>query len=291
MKIGVVDVGGGLRGVYAAGIFDFCLAQNLRFDVCIGVSAGAANICSYLAGQKKRNYQFYTEYALRREYMSLRNIVSKHSYLDLNYVYGTLSNSGGANPVDFPALHRNPAEFVIVATNARTGEAKYFDKSDLHIDDYGILAASSAIPFVCPPYPVGGERFCDGARGDPVPVEKAFQMGCDKVVLILSRPLDVPRQPGRDPFFADRIRRKYPLAAQKLRHRAARYNEEVAAARQYAAQGRVLILAPDDTRGVDTLSRNRASMKMLYAAGCRDAAALPAFMQAECGHEGRSLFI
>jgi predicted patatin/cPLA2 family phospholipase len=128
---------------------------------------------------------------------------------------------------------------------------------------------------------VGGELYYDGALGDPIPVEKAFSLGCDKVVLILSRPQDVPRQPGRDPFFADRIRRKYPLAAQKLRHRAARYNEELALAREYAAQGRVLILAPDDTRGVDTLSRNRADMKMLYAAGCRDATALPGFLHAE----------
>lgn len=39
MKLGVMDVGGGLRGVYAAGIFDFCLAEGIRFDVCVGVSA------------------------------------------------------------------------------------------------------------------------------------------------------------------------------------------------------------------------------------------------------------
>lgn len=41
MKIGVVDVGGGLRGIYAAGIFDYCLDNDINFDTCIGVSAGA----------------------------------------------------------------------------------------------------------------------------------------------------------------------------------------------------------------------------------------------------------
>lgn len=61
MKLGVVDVGGGLRGVYAAGTFDFCLAEGIRFDVCVGVSAGNANIASYAAGQRGRNYPFYTE--------------------------------------------------------------------------------------------------------------------------------------------------------------------------------------------------------------------------------------
>ena len=62
MKIGVVDVGGGLRGVYAAGIFDYCLDNHVQFDLCIGVSAGSANISAHIAGQNKRNYPFYTEY-------------------------------------------------------------------------------------------------------------------------------------------------------------------------------------------------------------------------------------
>ena len=46
MKIGVVDVGGGLRGIYAAGVFDYCMDENIKFDCCIGVSAGSANVAS-----------------------------------------------------------------------------------------------------------------------------------------------------------------------------------------------------------------------------------------------------
>ena len=73
MKTGAVDVGGGLRGVYAAGIFDYCLDQDIRFDLGIGVSAGGANVASYIARSKKRNYSFYTEYPFRKEYMRVGN--------------------------------------------------------------------------------------------------------------------------------------------------------------------------------------------------------------------------
>ena len=31
-KIGVVDVGGGFRGVYAAGVMDYCMDQHIQFD-------------------------------------------------------------------------------------------------------------------------------------------------------------------------------------------------------------------------------------------------------------------
>jgi len=31
VKTGVIDVGGGLRGIYAAGIFDYCMDKGIQF--------------------------------------------------------------------------------------------------------------------------------------------------------------------------------------------------------------------------------------------------------------------
>ncbi len=278
MKIGIVDVGGGLRGVYASGIFDYCLDEQIRFDLCIGVSAGSANVASYIAGQKLRNYQFYTDYPFRKEYMSLRNFIFRHSYLDLDYIYGTLSNSDGENPLDYQAIVNSRTELLVVASNAQTGEVHYFDKSDMKQNDYGILKAASAIPFVCRPYEVDGTAYYDGALGDPVPVEKAFQMGCDRVVVILSRPKDQQRLPGKDPTLAKLIQKKYPIAAENLRRRAERYNQGVALAKQYEKQGKALIIAPDDTCGLDTLSKDRQALDRFYHKGYRDAAAISGFL-------------
>ena len=161
--------------------------HDIRFDLGIGVSAGSANLASYAAGQRGRNHQFYTEYAFRKQYMSMRNFILKHSFIDLDYVYGTLSQSDGENPWT-TACGIIRWSFMFVATNAQTGQAKYFDKNDISQDDYGIFKASCAIPFVCKPYEVQGNLYYDGALGDPVPVQKAFQLGCDYVVLILTKP-------------------------------------------------------------------------------------------------------
>ena len=281
MKTGVVDVGGGLRGVYAAGVFDYCLDQDIRFDLGIGVSAGSANVASYIAGQKKRNYSFYTEYPFRKEYMSVGNFFLKHSYLDLDYIYGTLSNSDGENPLNYQKIMESPTEFLAVATNAETGEATYFDKSDLHPDDFSVLKASSAIPFVCRPYAVDGTLYYDGALGDAVPIEKAFAWGCDRVVLILTKPRDLIRVSGTDVKFARMIQRKYPLSAERLRHRAEQYNLSVAMAKEYEVQGRVLIVAPDDTCGVDTLAKDREALKRFYKKGYRDADKIGKFLHAK----------
>lgn len=278
MKTGIIDVGGGLRGIYAAGVFDRCMDMGVRFDVGIGVSAGSANILAYAAGQRGRNYPFYAEYPFRKEYMSWKNFLWKRSYLDLDYIYGTLSNSEGENPLDFPAIMASSTEFCVVACDAETGAVKYFGKDDIEQDDYSILKASSAIPFVCRPYEVKGRLYYDGALGDPVPIKKAIQMGCKLMVLILSKPKNLLRQSGKDPAFAKRIEKRYPKAAEKLRLRAQRYNDGVDLAKSYEAQGRVLIISPDDTCGVDTLTKDRDALKRLYEKGYQDGGTIAAFL-------------
>lgn len=277
MKIGVIDVGGGFRGIYAAGVLDRCLDLKIRFDLGIGVSAGAANLSSFAAGQKGRNGLFYMVYGFRRQYMSLENLIRKGSYVDMDYIYGTLSSQNGENPVDYPALRDDPMELYIVATDALTGEAVYFEKKHLCQDQYDILKASSSIPFVCKPYPVYGTPYYDGALGDPIPIEKAFALGCDRVVVLLTKPENIPRTSGKDELFAAGIRKKYPLAARQLRQRARHYNEGVARAQEYARQGKVLIIAPDDTCGVDTLKRDKRALQRLYMKGYRDAEKIRAF--------------
>ncbi len=279
MKTAVVDVGGGLRGVYASGVLDRCQEEGIRFDAGVGVSAGSANIASYLAGQKGRNYLFYTEYTARKEYMSFRNFVFKKSYIDMDYVYGVLSNDDGENPLDYTALMANAAPFIAVATNADTGEIKYFDKSDMSRNNYDILKASCSIPIVCRPYSIGGVPYYDGAISDPVPIEKAFSLGCEKVVLILTRPRDFLRTPDKDRKLAAGLRKKYPLAAARLEQRAERYNEGIILANQYERQGKLLIVAPDDTCGMDTLTRNPEAMKRFYEKGLQDGGQIAAFVK------------
>ena len=49
---GIVDVGGGLRGIYGAGIFDYCMEQGIHFDYCIGVSAGSISFIQIIHSAK-----------------------------------------------------------------------------------------------------------------------------------------------------------------------------------------------------------------------------------------------
>ncbi len=278
MKIGITDAGGGFRGIYACGVFDYCMDNNIKFDLGIGVSAGSANLSSFISGQRGRNYTFYTEYGFRRQYASFYNFVKNRSYVDADYVYGTLSNSDGENPLDYPALRDNPMDFIVVATDAITGAPKYFDKSDLQQDNYNVFKASSSIPFVCKPYIIDSVPYYDGALADPVPVEKAFSLGCDRVVVLLTKPENYHRTSERDEKLAARIIKTYPNAAAQLCGRAQKYNDSVALAKEYARQGKALIVAPEDTCGVDTLTRDKAALQRLYEKGYSDGQKIKEFI-------------
>jgi len=279
MKTAIIDVGGGLRGIYAAGVFDYCMDEKISFDLCIGISAGSANVAAFLAGQRGRNYRFFTAYPKRKEYMSLHNFLRKKSYLDLDYIYGTLSNSYGEDPLDYEAFSSNPSEFLVIACNAETGETRYFSKQDFHKNNYSVLKASSAIPFICHPYAVDGILYYDGALGDTIPIDKAFDLGCDRVVLVLTKPRDVVRTDTRDKILARGIARRYPKAAECLRTRAQRYNEGVARAIEFEKQGKVLIIAPESTDGVDTLTKDEDALQHLYQRGIHDGQAIRDFIR------------
>lgn len=280
-RVGVIDVGGGLRGVFGAGVLDRCLDEGIAFGSCVGVSAGSGNMVAYLAGQRGRNRLFYTRYPQRSEYMSLRNLVAKGSYLDLDYVYSVLSNSDGESPLDYDALMANPATLTVVATDALEGTPVYFRKPDLKRDDFGILKASSDIPVVCRPCRWEGGTYFDGGIADPVPLERAFADGCERVVVILTRPREYVRSFKRDRFAYRMLRRSFPRAAEALRLRALRYNTGVARALELEREGRAVVVAPDDCCGVDTLTKDSASLERLYEKGYEAGGTAAAFARGE----------
>ena len=280
MKLGVIDVGGGFRDIYGAGVFDWCLDHDVHFDYCIGISAGSANLASFLAKQRGRNYTFYMDYVFRKEYASRDNWLRTRNYVDLDYVFTTLSGSKGENPIDYEALAHNPAEFYVGACDARTGQSVYFSKSCLKKDQYDIFKGSCALPLFCKPYVVDGIPCLDGGISDPVPVLKAFEDGCDKVVLILTRPVDQKREQKKDVMPARLLAKAYPKAAERLLDRYRAYNDGVEIAKEYQKLGKLLIVAPDDICGLSTLSKSHEKLQMMYDKGMRDAEKIGEFLKA-----------
>ena len=278
MKIGVVDVGGGLRGSFGAGVLDYCMEQGIRFDFGIGVSAGAANISSYMANQRGRNFVFYTDYFQREQYMGVKNLIHTGSYIGLDYIYSSLSDHEGDYPLDWKTIRNDPRDMMIVATDANTGLPHYFHKYDMRQDSYDPIKASCCVPVINRPYKVNGIPYYDGGLSDPVPYEKAFEAGCDKVVVILTRPEDYRRIPKNDKIIADLLHPHYPNASQAMRNRSVIYNQQLDECEYLQIQGKVCIVAPDSIGKMKTLTKDKDSIEALYYKGYEEAKSILNFV-------------
>lgn len=266
---GLIDVGGGMRDIYGAGALDYFLDNNISFDVCIGVSAGSANIASFLAGQRGRTYSFYAEYAKRKEYMSFSNLFRNGSYFDLDYIYSFLSNEDGECPIDFKTLSENTSAYYIVVTDAKTGEPVYLPKQIITKNNLWALKASCAMPVACQPISRDDGIYFDGGVSDPIPVQKALDLGCDKVYVIIPRP--ATKKNREFSSFMKPFLSKYPHVLNLMKRRPEIYNNQLQTLEHYIKKGQVVLIAPDNDYDVNMMTRDSRKLDIFYKKGYDDA--------------------
>ncbi len=279
--VGYIDVGGGMRAVYGAGVLDRLLDDGVTFPFYIGVSAGSANIISHIGGHRGRTLRFYRDYSYHKEYMGFDLWLKNKSYLNLDYIYSTLSNEGGLDPLNYDVIERNKASFYAVTTNSVTGEPCYLDKNSISRNDYFALKASCCIPLFCSPIERNNTAHFDGGVADPIPVRKAFEMGCDRVVITLTLPKAFHKNHKFPKWLYSIIVNKYPKVAIKMYEMIDKYNEDLEYIKALEKQGKVLILAPDDCCGITTLKRTKEGIENLYNKGYNDAARVKEFLMSQ----------
>ncbi len=269
-KTGLVVEGGGMKCAYCAGVLDQFLEHGITFDYCIGVSAGAASVASYLAGQKGRNLRFYTEYIDDPWYFGMRSFLKNGDLFNLKYIYGDLTNSGGRDPLDLEALKKNPAEYEIVATCAETGEGVYFSKDDLIQDDYRHVMASCAIPAVCRPVEIDGKHYYDGGLADSIPMQRALDRGCDKLVVIASKSRKFVKTPEKFRMMYTLMCRKYPKAVKALNDRYLTYRRQQKLMFDLEKAGTAFLFTPETDRKINTFTMDREVNQHMYDLGVQD---------------------
>lgn len=259
-----------MKCAYNAGILDAFLDEHIQFDYCIGASAGAGNLASYLAGQRERNLRFFTRHIHSPYYFGWKSLVKTGDLFGLKYIYGELTRAGGTDPLDFPAFRDNPTQYQAVVTNALTGQPEYYGREMLAQDDYRLIMASSAIPVVCRPVMLHGVPYFDGGLSDAIPVRHALEQGCEKLVVILSKNRDYVRKPQGLRGLYRLVCHKYPRIVEDIAHRHRLYNENFQDVFALERQGVAFVFAPSAPIRVGTYTLDEAAEQELYDLGLRD---------------------
>lgn len=265
-KTGLVIEGGGMRGIYAAGVLDVMMEHGFSFDGVIGVSAGAIHGCTMVAGQVGRSIRYYKKYCNDKRFMSIRSWITTGELVGRDFCYHELPEV--LDPFDYEAYAKSDIRFYATCSNLETGKAEYLEVTDLR-EQMDLIRASASLPYVSHIVTVDGKKLLDGGCTDSIPV-KAFQdMGYRRTVVILTRDETYRKKPARM-FPAKLLYRKYPRFIKALENRHQVYNRTRQELVEMERDGTAFVIRPSEVLEIGRMCHNPEKIQEVYEVGRQD---------------------
>lgn len=260
--------GGSLRGMFTCGVLDTFLEEDIEFGYVNGVSAGGMNGMNYISKQIGRSLEINSRYLHDKRYISFKNMVNNRLLFNFDFLFGELSNH--LVPYDFDAFFASPQKYEVVATRCRTGKPEYFAKGECeHI--LKAIQASASIPIMSKMIDVGGKKYLDGGVSLPIAYSRAFDLGYEKVVVILTREHGY-RKKKLDRFTLRGYERYFeplPELLEALKEVPDRYNRMQEEMDQLEEQGKLFIIRPEFPVLVSRVEQDKHKLEALYHEGQR----------------------
>lgn len=267
-QVGLVLEGGGMRGIYTAGVLDYFLEQGLEFTDNYGVSAGAVMLCSYISKQKGRSLRVYVDYMNDKRYCSVRSLLTTGDLFGAKFCYDEIPNR--LAPFDYKTYEAFPGHAYAVVTNVRTGEPEYLPMKEMHTDIQAVRASAS-MPLVSRTVKINGEKYLDGGIADAIPLRRSIADGNTKNVVVLTKEVGYQRKRTSAGLL---LRLRYPHRPKmvgRMLHRHEDYNETLAFLAEEAAAGRAFVIRPQKKSEVGRVEKDPEKLKALYQEGYEDA--------------------
>ncbi|MHB8064882.1 MAG: patatin-like phospholipase family protein [Ruminiclostridium sp.] len=267
-RISLVLEGGGMRGLYTAGVLDYFLDKGLIFQDIIGVSAGACNSVSYITKQRGRTLEINAGYCADKRYISLLGFFTRGSIFNLDFLFDDIPNK--LVPFDYDKYKASECRLIAVSTDCETGKGFYAPINDMKVD--GIyVRASSSIPLVSPIVEVNGRKLVDGGPSDSIPIHYSVNSGFDKHIIVLTRQQGYIKKKNKLHPFCKLALKKYPNLVDTMKYRHIHYNDSLKLAEQLEKENKAIIIRPKNPVKVSRFEKNPENLRELYNKGYEDA--------------------
>jgi len=266
-KVCLVLEGGAMRGIYTSAIIDTFLDENIKIDALIGVSAGALFGVNYVSKPKGRTLRYNKIYINNKNYMGLWSLITTGSIVNKDFAYNKIPNE--LDPFDEKAFQKSKTKFYTTITNIETGQPEY-----IHITDTAkqmdAFRASGSMPFVSEIVEYEGNKYLDGALGDSIPVLKAKEMGYDKIIVVLTQPIDF-RKKKNPSWIAKLIYKKYPKLIEAINTRYIKYNETLDIIKDLEKKKEIFVIRPSEKLNIKRIEKDLNKIDNVYELGLKDA--------------------
>ena len=194
-RVGFVFGGGSSRCAFQVGVVEVLAELGVRASLTLGISGGVWNAAAVAVGNERR-LRYYWRCYVRMPHVDLRNVLEDGS----PFLYSRLHQRTFAEYVGVEALKAPGAAPLWVGVTRLSDLTPHLFRAQDFDDPLPLLLASNFLPpFYTRPPRIDGVRYADGALSDNLPYEKAFEEGCDAVVIMAQRGLSdggLFRRPG-----------------------------------------------------------------------------------------------
>ncbi len=265
MKTGLVLEGGGMRGLFSAGVMDVMMEDGIRFDGIIGVSAGAAFGVNYKSGQRGRALRYNVDYCQDKRYCGIRSLLKTGNLFNTEFCYDEIPLK--LDVFDFDAFERDPTAFYITCTDVESGKPVYHEYRGRADHGFDWVRASASLPVVSQMVEIDGRKLLDGGIADSIPVAYFERIGYTKNVVILTQPQGYRKEKNQLLPLIRVKYRHYPNLVKALEMRHLMYNAELALIQEQEKQGNLFVIRPHLPLEVKRMEKDPARLRTCYEMG------------------------
>lgn len=266
MKTCLVLEGGGLRGIYTAGVLDEMFKDKIKIDAIIGVSMGALIGINYKSKQPERAIRYNLRYCNDKRYMGFRSLLKTGNIANKEFAYYKIPNE--LDKFDYDTYKKTKMKMYVTVTNLETGEAEYIEIKDAK-DNIEYFRATSSMPGVSKIVEIDGKKYLDGGVADSIPVKKALDLGYDRVIVVLTRPIEYRKKETEMKWLQSRYK-KYPKFMEAIAKRNKSYNEKVERIIKLEKEGKVFCIRPSKRVNIKRIEKNERIILEQYNLGKKD---------------------
>jgi len=264
-KKALIIEGGGSRGVFSFGVIDsFIKASFNPFNIHLGVSNGAVVQLWYLLAVSDYNLDKML-FSASRDYVRYSNLLFNKSIMNFEKLY---QDANKVFPIDFDRLQDNLAgkNFYVVVSDAGSGKPEYIQLSkENYINE--MLATGSLPVLMKNAILLEGKRKYDGGITDPIPVQKAYEMGAKEIVIIRTYEQAFIRKTKLENYIAAFATRSYPNISKALKENTTTYNSALEFINNPPSDCKILQICPPQRLSTKRATTNVNIMKADYQIG------------------------
>ncbi|MDD6154817.1 MAG: patatin family protein [Eubacteriales bacterium] len=299
--------GGAQRTVFTMGVLDQLLIEGINITDVAGVSAGALSALSYSAGNIGESVRFLLDHAYDPEFIGLKAYVEDHQLINYSVMTNAADDWDDSTKARFDDPRRSFYAVATEMETGKTrfftkAKGKSGDYTQSAVDVAALLSpeadapsdgesvpgfsgtpeensawnsaivnASAAFPLMANPVELNGRHYMDGGCSLQIPYRFAIEHARGQVIVIRTNPADYRVSPSRSgSLYQQRFAAAYsdyPDFIAAMEDNPSRYNRMADELEQLAADGKILMICPEEPMPFRRFTRDRGKMLGGYRQG------------------------